>query len=337
MINRGLANFMILNVVPDQLIGIQLRRIRRKAKNLQFSGVECDTFLNRAGLVNRMTVEDENDRTLGSLHQPMDELAHMACVHPPRHNHKSQLSPRAHRRYHVQTESRSRCLDKRGATFERPGGPCMKVRPNSRFIPKKDIGPDLLCQGPDPGILLIQPLLDQGRALLKSTIQRPLTSQTQLRQQPPYGDSAQPNLPPFPNQISNHLPRPQCKGKLHLQRVLCRYRFVNPSHLRSIQLRRPSLQRLCLQRIPPAAAIAGQPVVNAHSAEAKCTDHFFRTMTGLNLFNGAYTNCFQSFVVELSCIILSHRLILSHKKKNVNLLMYSLVNRSVPFTFFDCN
>src|SRR5664279_198686 len=66
----------------------------------------------------------------------------------------------------------------------------------------------------------------------------------------------------LPQQNPDHLPRPEGKFEAELQRTLARDATIQPPHLGSLDLHRPTLQGPGLQPTPTAAAVSGQPSVN---------------------------------------------------------------------------
>ncbi len=61
---RGLAYALALEVVPDELVGVQLGRVARQEVQLQATGEALDVLRDRVGNVRGMAIEDEEHGAL---------------------------------------------------------------------------------------------------------------------------------------------------------------------------------------------------------------------------------------------------------------------------------
>ena len=172
--------------------------------------------------------------------------------------------------------------------------------------PKIDVGACRPGHRPDFWIVLLQPLLNQSFVKLLRAMQRLLTSDPKLRQEPPHRRRAQNDVELVLDHLRHHLARPQRERELQLQRILARHRIVNPPHHLAIQLRRTPGQRFRLQPIPAAASIARQPAVNSRSVETENMGEDFRALALLHAFHNAYPHLFERLVIQLASVVLSH-------------------------------
>ncbi len=215
-------------------------------------------------------------------------------------------NPGADRREHVQAKALAGGHHDGSLTFGRPSGARVPVRADSRFIAEVDFRPDFAGRRVNPGIFLFQPLLDQARVLFIGHIQRTLTGQTQLREQPPDRNRAQLNPEPIPDQFHNNRARPQGKRKLKLQRALHGHGMIDPAKLLPVEPTRPTGNRLGPQGLPSAFSIPSQPLIDTRPGKPQRLDHDFRTRTSLHLFHRAHSNRFQGLMIQFPRIASCH-------------------------------
>jgi len=134
-----------------------------------------------------------------------------------------------------------------------PTGSTRHIRPDSASLSAKG------------RVFLLPPPLHSPRVLLDRPKQGPLAAQSQLFQQPPHTGHAQLQIELLPQQNPDHLPSPERKLEAELQRTLAGDRAIEPPHLDGMDLHRPTLQGPGFQRTPTAAAVSGEPGVDAAS------------------------------------------------------------------------
>ena len=146
--NDLLPNDVILQVIPDPLIGIELWRVGRKQEQAKplFDRLCVKEPGHRPGLVRGVSVHDQKDHAVTAMQQASDEVDKPGGAHGPFDGHKPKLSLGAHRGDDVQAEPRPGATDKRRVPFERPGGARMMVRAHPGLIAKEDLGLQALRQ-----------------------------------------------------------------------------------------------------------------------------------------------------------------------------------------------
>ena len=122
---------LALHMRPDMFVGIELRRVRRQVEELEPSFQAVDVGANQLGLVNRMPVDDDEDRLVGADHQPLEELAKHRGGDRAFVEHEAKLALRAHRRNHVQREAPAGHFDHRRLPTGRPRRAGMERIPDS--------------------------------------------------------------------------------------------------------------------------------------------------------------------------------------------------------------
>ena len=128
-----------------------------------------------------------------------------------------------------------------------------------------------------------------------------------------------------PDEFGDHLAGATCEFELQLQWVRLGHHVVNPLQLLAVQLRRPSEQRLRLQRSPAAAPVNPRPAVDPGAHDAKYTRYRFGAFAFLYALHCALAQRFQSRMIQLAGVIFSHT-IENHRaihtvNKNILLLM----------------
>jgi hypothetical protein len=225
-----------------------------------------------------------------------------------------QQSFRGDRGDHVQTVPGTGRLDHGGLPDGGPGGAGVVVRADPRLVTEVDRRPVGLGLGADRRELLVAPPLDRLRVGLPGPPQRPLRGQAQGAQQPTHADRGQrdPELPA--DQRAHHVPGPQREPELQLPRVGPGDQRVEPAHLLTRQLRRPTRHRPRLQRVPAALPVLGQPPVHRASAHAQRRRDVLRVHPGLDRVHRAQSHRLQRLVVQLAAVVLAHTA-LSQKQK----------------------
>jgi len=151
-----------------------------------------------------------------------------------------------------------------------------------------------------------RPHMNESFVALFRAMKRLLTSDPKLREKSAHRHGAQLYPKLVPDQLSHHLARPQRERKFQLQRVLARHRIVNPLHLFAVELRWAPAQRLGFQTIPAALAIARQPAVDSGAIQVESLRQNFWAFTVLHTLDDAHPKLFESLVIKLAGVVLSH-------------------------------
>ena len=175
-----------------------------------------------------------------------------------------------------------------------------------RGIRKIDIGFLLLRQGFDLRIVILQPLPHERLVALDCSVQRLLAGDAELRQETAYRIGAQFYAELILDKLGHHLAGPQRKFKFQLQRVLPGHPVVDPQELLAIEFWRSPEKWLRLQRAPATAPVIREPPVDCCAPNADYSRHHFWAFTFLHAPHCAFAQCFQSRVIQLAGVILSH-------------------------------
>ena len=293
---------IILEIVPDSLIRIQLRRIRGKIKETETILYRFSKTFNAFGFMRGMTINDQKYRSFSIMKQPFYKFNKSSRSYSPLDCHKTELSLGTDRRDKAQSKSCAGTADHRGFAFNRPSRAGMMIRANACFITKKYLRLLLTSQLSNTGIILLQPLLNFFRTLLVRTPYGTLRRQSQLPQQPSNRSLADPDPKSLVNELPDHLGRPQRKGEFELQRILHSYRLVDPADSLGIELGLAPSSFARIQGRPSTTAIACQPSVDRHPVDAQCLSNGFRTLTFLHAGNGTFSQLSQRRMCKFSSI-----------------------------------
>ena len=319
-------NAMILQVIPDSLIGIEFGGVGREEEHTHplLDGFALKERLHPLGLMGGVAVHNEKHHPACALNQPLDEVDKDPRAHLALDSHEPKLPLGTDGREHSEAEPGARGADYRRGPLRCPGGAAMMVRADTRFVAKEDLGLLLPRQAPDAGIVFCQPLLDRCRLLLRRSPDGPLWRQAQLIQEATHRRLAELDAESPVNHDANHVHRPQGKGKFQLQRILHRHGPVDPPERRGIQFRRPSPALLGRQCPPAALPIARQPAVDGDAIDAKHGGDGFGAFPRLHTLHRPAAQLCQRLMVQSAGIALHARRIAGNPIK-VNTILRRLI------------
>src|SRR5712692_812492 len=79
---RRLADALPLEMVPDELVGVQLGRIARQEMQFQTPGQSLDVLRDHLGDMRRVAVEDEEHGVLAAAHEMRQQLDEPSGIEP---------------------------------------------------------------------------------------------------------------------------------------------------------------------------------------------------------------------------------------------------------------
>src|SRR2546425_4932360 len=79
---RGLADALALEMIPDELIGVQLGRVARQEMQLEATSEPLDVLRDHVGDVGGVAVEDEEHRTPPTAHEVRQQFDEARSVEP---------------------------------------------------------------------------------------------------------------------------------------------------------------------------------------------------------------------------------------------------------------
>lgn len=253
-----------------------------------------------------MTVNDEEYGMRPVVNQPFQEIDEYFTVEFALDQHESQGTPRRNRGDHVATEPGTGGGNYGGLTSNCPRLSRMKIGTYPSLVSKKDVCLLLLRNSPNLRIFHLDPMLYLFGILLKGTPQRFLRAKAKLIQEPAYRCLAQTNVELPPNQFRDHDACPQSKGKLHLPRILLRYRVIDPLHHFAGQLWWTAATLPGIQGSPSSLTIAGQPAKQCRFLYPQHLGYQRRWLAFLNSGYSTLPQLCQFLVCQPTGIVVSH-------------------------------
>ncbi len=89
---QAASDTMVFHMIPDLLVGIQLRRVRQQIEEPQLAVRRCRVGANWPRLVNRMAVHNQENRPGGVVHQLLQKLDVAQAVELALHHHEAQFA-----------------------------------------------------------------------------------------------------------------------------------------------------------------------------------------------------------------------------------------------------
>jgi len=127
---------VVLEVIPDALIRIEFRRIRREEEQTETILDGLDELRHAAGFVSRMTIDNQKRHAICAMNQPLDKIKELRCADPPLNHHEAKFTLGTDRRDHVQTKPCTGAADHRGSALCRPGGTGVMIGTHPASSPK---------------------------------------------------------------------------------------------------------------------------------------------------------------------------------------------------------
>jgi hypothetical protein len=299
-------NRVVLHVIPNPLVRVKFRGIRRQEEKPKTILDRFYKLHHRLRCVRRVSVDNQKDHSFSIMEKPLDKFDKPRRPHSSLDDHEPKLTLRTHRQDHVQSKACSCRAYHRGLTSFGPRCSRMTIRPNPCFIPKENLGPLLASQTPNPGILLLQPLLHLFRSLLICPPNRSLRGQSQLPQETAHRSFTQLHIKALIYRLPNHFGCPEGKSEFQLQRILQGYGLINPSNGSAIQFRGTTSSFAGAQATPAVILTPRPSAIHCGTADSERPGRAFWAFTSLDTAHCALSQFPQSFVLQSSCIHLFH-------------------------------
>ena len=95
------------DVGPDLFVRVQMWRVRRQVEQLELAVLGFDEFLDQLRLVNRVTIDNQEDRRRGANHQALEKFPEYFGIDRAVVKHETEFAARTDCRDHVQREAAS--------------------------------------------------------------------------------------------------------------------------------------------------------------------------------------------------------------------------------------
>src|SRR5580700_2137530 len=254
--------------VSRQFIGVAVRRVGWKIKQPQPAIQAFDKCFCLLRNMGGASIDDQENRAFGAGDKALEKFNEDSGIDAALLlDHEPHLASRGDRRDEAHAMACAGGFDDRRFALLAPTTPRVMIRAHVGGVAKEDLRSFPVRKGFDPRVFFVEPLLDQGLVSLLRAVQRLLASDAELRQQSTNRIGAQRDAKFVPDQLGDHVARPQRERKFQLQWILLRNCRVNPLHGARIQSGRSSKQRFGLQRSPSTSPILRQPSVYRPAAD----------------------------------------------------------------------
>src|SRR6266508_446881 len=217
---RGLADALALEVIPHELVGVQLGRVARQEMQLEATRETLDVLRDHFGDVRGVRVEDEEHGALPTAHEVRQQLDEPRGVESLRVDLVPELAARIDGRDRAHTLAPTTRRDLRRLSTQAPGAPEDLIGADPGLIEEEELRPDAFGPGAQAGKHRRGPALDRRGIALVGAPQGFLRRDVQLGEQAPDGGHAQPHSELLRDERPHNLPRPQPEVEAVLPRVL---------------------------------------------------------------------------------------------------------------------
>ena len=80
-VNDLFTDVMVFDIAPNRLVRIQLRRVRRQEEQPELAVETLNIVSNPTSMMNRVVIEDQENRLVNVLHQSLEETKKRIGVH----------------------------------------------------------------------------------------------------------------------------------------------------------------------------------------------------------------------------------------------------------------
>ena len=215
----GPSHHIGLDVVVEILVRVELGAVAGQADQANLPPVPCLPPLHGGGLMAGMPVDDHEDLPPGMPEQPLQKGQPHDGREAPFEDHEGQVPTVGDGRDHLVPKALARAEDHRCLPASAPGAAGLVVGPHPRLVAPEDPGAFPARQGPDGGVLRLEPTAYGSGVLLVSPPQRLLRGEAPSPQIPPHGPDRQANAEPALDQGLDCLAGPQHKRQFELVRA----------------------------------------------------------------------------------------------------------------------
>ena len=283
-----LTRDLAFDMRPDLFIWIQLRRVRRQIEG--FAVLRNNEFLDQHCLVDRVTINDQEDRSRLANQQAFQKFPEDVGLDRSIVQHEAEFTPRADRRNHVQRETPDGNFHHGCLTHRRLSRAGVVIRANSRLVRKVDCRPLGFGVRANFRVDLRFPGAHQRRILLPRLIERLLYRETEQRHDPADRCQRQFLAKLTLDQCRNQRQGSQSESNLELQRRIVFDGLRQPAHFFLAHLGWATGDGRGQERVLSAVGKVRQP--------AEDTAHIYAIRRGNTAHVMPFTNCLDSLLTH---------------------------------------
>ena len=260
-----------LDILVQQLIGVQFRAVRRKEVHPQILLLPLKPTGRLACLVCRVLIHDQDYLPANLSPESLQKPDEYPCIEPLLEYHEIKPSPVSDGRNHVAAEAPSCAGDHGRLTPPAPGAAGLVVGSQTHLVAPVDLGPISLCPRLNCRVFLPKPLPYHLRVSLVCAAHRLLRRESPMAQVASHRPHRHLYPKPAPQELPYRFPRPQRERKLQLIRAA----IADQPHGRGRLMRRKALNRRPAsptrsQASKSAGAALFYPVVHRLTRYAEC-------------------------------------------------------------------
>src|SRR5437899_1202858 len=279
---RGLADALTLEVIPDELVGVQLGRVARQEMQFEATGEPLDVLGDHLGDMRGVAIEDQEHGTLAPPHEVREQLDEPRGVEPLGVDLVPEGAPGVDGGDGAHALTPPARRDRGRLAAHPPGAPEHLIGADPGLIEEKDLRPPALGPGAQARKHRCGPALDRRGIALVGAAQRFLRRDVQLGEQAPDGGHAAPHAEFLRDQRRHNLPGPQAKVEAVLPRVLA----IDPApHLEFLSRRQGGFPSRMFPRREGRCApapLGPQPFVNRGATQPIALDDIARDFAVLH-------------------------------------------------------
>lgn len=276
--------------------------MRRKVKELEHAVLLLDESLDLGRFMNRMPIDNQEHRSLGTYHQALEELEEDARVNAPLMQHEAQLTTWADGRKHVDGKPATRAADHRRLPLGRSGRARVIVRAHARLVGKVDRCPHATGFRLDGGKEFELPLLHQYGILLPGLMQWALRREPKGLHHTVRCCRREPHAHLALNQVTDQTNGPQAELESQLQGRFVAYCLGNPGYLLIAQGGRASRNGFGDQRRLAAIGKRRQSAKDAAWVDPERRCHIADSLSFTHGFDGLHVHSLKCLMIVGSTV-----------------------------------
>jgi hypothetical protein len=238
LVGNGVLGDVGLDVLPDLFVGVELGRVRWQVDDFEATLGGLDVGLDGLGLVDAVTVNDENDGLRRLQHELLQELQEHVSVDQTFVRHELHGALNANGRDHLYRGTGTGGAHDRGFPRQAPSGAAVVVAAHTGLVCEEHACTRELGPLQDGGEFLGFPLGNQSAVLFLGAVQRPLRAEAQVVHDFADGWKTELDLELALNELGDEAQRPQAKVEAELVGSVCLHQKGQALQLLPVELGR---------------------------------------------------------------------------------------------------
>jgi len=265
----GVFGDVCLDVLPDLLVGVELRGVRRQVNQFETTVGAGHIPFDELGLVNTVTINDEDDGLLGIAHELLQELHEDFGVDRARVGHELHGAIHANGRDHLYRDAVARSTHDGRLSRQTPGGAAVVVAAHTSLVSEEQTRTGALSALLQGAQVMRPPLSHEAGILLPSMVQGALRAKAQVVHDFADGGKAELDLEFALNELGDEAQRPQAEFETELCGHVCLHQRGQALELRALKLRGPAGHLACHQGVGTVFEEVRRPLQHRSRRDSK--------------------------------------------------------------------